>query len=798
MDIWRWVSTTKRELRGAGEERLAALLDALPGLVCDDEHARVEALVPEAIALARAAKLPWVELFIRHWLLQSRVFHRHEVGRSLKEAVSLLEFSSREEARGCPQSVCVTQDVAGCYSRIDGPGFVQERLAVAQESLDRIDPSWPCYSCISSEYADALIDDGRLEEALTFVRGAVATAAAQGEFLDDEFTLTEAHALILLGRADEALVLLEDHRHAPGGESHALETKLLRAWALSDRGRFAEAMAERPSFEAIVDTADRYESWVRTTLGLVRGGLVANDVALGRQLRELYRRLEANGALWGAAEVAIAALRLADERGARAIARLIDADARRLAAQLRRPPTIPAFADVEELDADTQAHVDALVESDLSDEEIAAFVEALPDDPELALAPLVAARVRLPDSAQLALSWARALQTAGFTERALADLEAFADAHPPEEDEEGRAGVVLLELARLHSAAGDPRAVDAIVRGPLQTYPDLYAYGLWQLAQAEQAAGSIARAIVTLRAVVDLDSEAVPPQARLAELLRQEGRFAEALEVRRRLVDRLSPGPHDWDLMSEAAIVGDWAAVRRSAARLEAPAPGDDGPIDANYGICRVRVDALDAGHRGDATYWAERRSPVTARIVEVVGPRGPERYGDLVVFDAADVGAPKDGADDDDERSPTFRALATIERRDMISFVLDGPHPGDAGLAALRDLFTELGGRLWVRSGDGYRIRDGEAVDTGAEDSDEGSDGALLLGLYAYFAVPKGSGDGEKRNTPAALDARLRELTAAWEYPLSWLDLASALEPGPAREAAIARHQGIIARFDL
>ncbi|MEZ4379906.1 MAG: hypothetical protein R3A79_01060 [Nannocystaceae bacterium] len=789
MDIWRWVTTTKRELRGAGEERLAALLNALPGLVCDDEHARVEALVPEALALARAAKLPWVELFVRHWLLQSRVFHRHEVGRSIAEAVSLLDFSSGEATRSCPQSVCVTQDVAGCYSRIDGPGYVQERLAVAQESLDRIDPTWPCYSCISSEYADALIDDGRLEEALEFVRGAVAAAAAEGEFLEDEFALTEAHTLILLGRADEAVARLADHTHAPGGESHVLETRLLRAWALCDLDRFAEAAAELPPYAAIVDTADRYESWVRATLGLVRGGLVANDVAVGRQLRELYRRLEANGALWGAAEIAIAALRLADARGARTSAALIDADARRLVAQLRRPPPLPTLTAADALTAEVRAQIDGLDGDD--DAAVGAFVESLDDDPEAALAPLAAARERLPHAAQLALSWARALRSAGFAERALADLEAFVQAHPPEEDAEGRAGVVLLELARLHGAAGDPRAVDAIVRGPLQAYPELYPYGLWQLAQAEQGAGAIARAIVTLRAVVELDDEAIPPQARLAELLREEGRFAEALEVRRRLVDRLSPGPHDWDLMSEAAIVGDWAAVRRSAARLEVPAPGDAGPIDANYGLCRVRVDGLDAGNRGDATYWAERRSPVTARIVEVVGPRGPERYDDLVAFDAADLGAAQEGADDDGDRRPIFRALATLERRDMVSYVLDGPHPGDAGLQALRELFGRLGGRLWIRSGDGYRLRDGDLA--GDADDDDASDERSLLGLYAFFAVPRGDA-----TTPGALDAHLRALTADWDYPLAWLDLASALDPGPARDEATARHQAIAARFQL
>jgi len=781
MDIWQWVGARKRELRESGQERLASLMSALPSLVCDDEHARVEALVPEALGLARAAKLPWVEVFVRHWLLQSRVFHRHDVGRSRHEAVSLLEFANREETRGCPQSVCVTQDLAGCYSRVDGPGYVRERLQVARESLDRIDPSWPCYSCISSEYADALLDGGREEEALEFVRAQVAAAAAEGEFLEEDFALTEAHALILLGRFAEAETRLDEHHHPAGGESHAVETRLMRAWALVGLGRFEQAMAERPTFAAIVETADHYESWMMVTLGLVRGGLVDNDFLLGRQLRELYRRLEVNGALWGATATAIEALKLAWARGCERVAGLIAADVERLAGGLLRPPPLPKRP---ALSAERALGVTASTEG-----AVEALSGELPDDPEAALDLLGDARASFADDPQLAARWAQGLRNVGFAEEGLRDLEAFAEGHPGD-------GQTLVELCRLYLACGDSPAIASLVRERLCDFPELYPTGLWILAQAEASAGTIDAAIITLRALLELAPDSELALGRLADLLRAEERYVEALAVRRRLVERLEPGPHDWDLMSEATIAGEWALVRRSAARLGIPAePAGSGPIDGSYGMCRVSVGDDDVSVRGKGLLWAERRGPVTAQIIEIVGPHGSERYDDLVVFDAANLRQDEEGdeggGEENPRRHPVFRAIKVLKPGRMVSYAIDGPHPGDELLAELRELFVGYGGRLWVCSGENYRLFDSGADGDGQAEREDGSAAPRLLGLYAYFAVPASVSLSE-------VDARLAEITAAAPYPMAWIELIEALGPGAAKVAALVHHRQLIARFGL
>src|SRR6187402_2127305 len=103
MDIWHWVQELQRELHAQGHDRLASLMRRVPSATCDGQHAEVEAIVPEAVALARSLDLPWAELFMRHWLLQSRVLHRFDVSAGTLQAVELLDFASRDALRECPQ-----------------------------------------------------------------------------------------------------------------------------------------------------------------------------------------------------------------------------------------------------------------------------------------------------------------------------------------------------------------------------------------------------------------------------------------------------------------------------------------------------------------------------------------------------------------------------------------------------------------------------------------------------------------------------------------------------------------------
>jgi tetratricopeptide (TPR) repeat protein len=779
MDIWRWTRSTKRELRKRGHGRLATLVDDLPNLVCNDEHGRVEAVVPEAVALARAAHEPWVEVFVRHWALQSRVLHRYEAGPHLAEAVALLEFANRDETRQCPQSVCVTQDLAACYACADGPRYVSERLAVAAETLARIDPTWPCFQCISDEHASALQDDERHEDALAFLQAQIDRAAQAGVSDIPRFVTTRVESLLALGRVAEAWALMEDHEaEAAGGSSREVDVELVRARVLAALGRHDEAAQVLPAFEVVVETPSHYEDWIEAVVALVAAGRLPNDAELGVRLRRMLARAEGNGAQWLAARTAAFATRLAAARGAFAVARESLADVERLRRVLGRPERLP----VEGL-YEVAVEAGAAREPELPDtpHEVR---ERLSGDVEAGLELLAAARRRWPDDEGLAVLHARALVACALDDRAEAVLR---------EHVERRAGAgtvpetVVVELGRTLLGQGRHEALQALVAGSMQG-EGLRTQGLWLLASSHVRTDDLDGAAQRLEQLLAFDPDAAVPRRRLAGIEQQRGRHAEALAHLDQLVEGTEPGELDWDRMTAATIVGAWDRVHASARRLGLAIEGveDEGPIDVPMGLCQLRFVEAD-GTRND--YFAERRGPVCARVVQMAGPRRPEHFADLVAFDAAPLNPRGQGEGEGEERDdeedggdrwiPLFPVVHVVSPGGFRCWSLDGVHPGEEAWAALEQALEAWGAVIDVRSDERY------------EHVDPDDDDRTLPGIFAYACMPQGL-------DPAELHARLCELTAAWEHPLVWPELCEALPPGEARERALARVAEVTERWAL
>ncbi|MEZ4450436.1 MAG: hypothetical protein R3B09_13235 [Nannocystaceae bacterium] len=771
MDLWRWIHGTTKALRRDGQERLAALIDDIPTWVCDDEHPRVEALLPEALALARAARLPWVEVYLRHWALQSRVLHRYEAREHLGEAVALLEFASRDECRGCPQSVCVTQDLAACYGCADGPGYVDERLAVAAETLARIDPTWPCFECISEEYASALEDGDRHEEALAWAQRQTDASIAAGLRSPPRFERQRARSLLALGRAEAAWSLLEDHEaEAVGGAGREVEVDLIKARVLGALGRVDEARALLPEYERVIDTPSHYHDWAFASLLLCAGDRGLNDAALGVRLRRMLVQAEANGAIYLAGELAMIGARLAADRGAWTLARHALADLDRIVGQLRRP------AGLLEAIADRRPTIERGPEAAPRLPEAPEGVrESIPDDAEAALDALVAAAARWPDHVDVAILHARALAGCGLEDAAERALRSLLDRRPDAE-------ALRVELARTLLAAGRHDALERLAAGAGDE--GVRAQVLWLLATSDERRGELEAATRRLEAILEIDPEAAAPRHRVALLERRRGRHAEALAHLEHLVARSDPGDADWDRMTQAAILGRWELVRASARRLGLEFVGleGEGPIDARFGLCRVRV----ADEGGPREVYAERRSPVTARVIQMSGPGEVERYRDLVAFDAArldDPAAPREEGDDDDDdapRVPIFAAVEVIEPGGRKTWALDGVHPGAEAWEALDVALAALGGEVVVRSDERYRVDDPE---------DEVGDD--LPGVFAWACVPASI-------EPEALHERLTALTSGWAHPIVWPELASALPPGERRRRAMARVEEVTERYGL
>jgi hypothetical protein len=213
------------------------------------------------------------------------------------------------------------------------------------------------------------------------------------------------------------------------------------------------------------------------------------------------------------------------------------------------------------------------------------------------------------------------------------------------------------------------------------------------------------------------------------------------------VIERLpEAGPHDWDRMLVATLLGDWATVRHSARRLGFEIAGE-GPIDESWGLCRIRFDDEPGAPRD---VWAARTGPVTARILEVARPPRPQRYGDVVAFDAAPLNqAPADGETERKKHVWVYPFVATVRAGGFRAFEIDGAHPGKEAWQAIDDALATLGCEFQVLSGEDYRVRS----DT-------------LAGVFAVVAIP---GERALREVSDAL----REATHALEHSLTWTDLA-------------------------
>lgn len=334
MNIWGWVHKKYNELREDGHERLAMLMWQLPTVVCADQHDEAEAMAAEAVDLAVRANEPWVEIFVRHWRAQSQILTRRDLSKGLFEVMSLFELAHREDNVACPQSVCVTQDICNAYSVIDGPGYGLERIAAASETLARINPKWPCYSCVSGEYLSALMDLRRFPEAKDLALKRIADISAQGESTNAE-RLGLAEARLALGEPAQALADLDCR--LPGTVSKHLFDRqiILRRLAYCQLGQNERALkAHVPATR--VAAADCV-LWAKAELALIYCGAKPVRKKLLSQLRTMRSVAQQSNALFDQVELSLALIEITRlQQDSQAEAELI-AELASLRTQLRRP-----------------------------------------------------------------------------------------------------------------------------------------------------------------------------------------------------------------------------------------------------------------------------------------------------------------------------------------------------------------------------------------------------------------------------------------------------------------------------
>jgi hypothetical protein len=773
MNIWAWVHEIKQRLdRGEPrEQRLAELMNELPSAAVDEAHERVDSMVPEAVALARELDEPWVEVFVRHWNLQSRVLHRRQAGEELREAVSLLDFASGPLTRGCPQSVCSVQDLAVCYAIRDGPGYVPERLAVARETLDRIDPRWACFDCICGEYFSALIDDERPAQALTFIETQIARAAEHGEFeVGFNTTLNRARAFAALDRAPEALALLDGIRDvARFGRSRMMTHRQARISVLLELGRVDEALALHPPLSAILATGGHLRDWVDNLVAFVDAGAVSNTPRVGRELLTVQQRLLEHDAVWDTARTALLGARLAAERGARESTRMLLAEAAQASARLRRPELLAERRlEVERALAALDARaldIDASRSSDPNQSE---------SNPERELDRIAMLRASEPEASDHTLEFAAALREVGRASMARALLEAHARATP--HDAEPR---LLVELAASLLAEHDHDALDRQLTGrvePESAHEPAWLQLRWIFGQSLRARGQPARALALDQETLQHVPSASSFHLRIAAVARELGEWSTALDALERAAEFLPRGNHDWDCMVAATILGRWASVRAAATRLELELPGTgDEPLDLDLGV--IRCEFIEPSGRRER-YWARRTSPCGARIIEIAMPADPQHFRDRVVFEPSDLDAHL--RETKERHRPCFEVVAILEPGRHRAFLLRGFDPGEERFEQLREGLQAHGYGVERITNEGR-----QAADPRVEPDTEATTAAMVATLAVLVAFGQETQPGEVRTL-------LHELIADWELPL----LAPALDEAAGETEAATCAAELLSRW--
>jgi tetratricopeptide (TPR) repeat protein len=774
MEMWKWVEKLGDTLNEAGQGASAKMLDDFTNHVSDLEIERAEALLPEARALAKSLKNPWLEVFVGHWEMRYRLDGKLEGESALPDMVALFERAHRADAIDCPQSVCVTQDLADCYGNIDGAGWAAERRAVVEETLTRIDPGWNCFVCLTIEYADALHDEGRFEDGLAWLDKQLACLRETGrDEIEDSIEIARAEHLMGLGRAAEALDILnmldaDAKEHGAEWEKPRQERLVHHALALAMLGRGAEAWDMLPAWDDTVP--GNRDHWIATAGLLLAADPTHNTWQLGSRFQDTLDLYSRQGAHRPLINCALIVARLALARGAAWSAQRILALARQH--QPRLKADCGAAAKLDALEAEVNAMTNPPLPVPVA--QLVDWLEKQENrNPEREVDWLLAAHRDLPDDQTLACLAASALRACGAHEDGENLLWSYLDRHPAEEPND-----VAVALLNACLQRGRRERIDALAHHFDVVEPPFACWCRARWAAREQNWQDVIRLAETALA---LEPDRGGFLQLLAEGLRGQKRFAEAAAVCLRLAnlaDNPNPHPALWDHMSCACAAGDWEVVRASAARLEIRLDSDSGPIDEDWGWIIIRYE--EKGETLD--YYARRTGPVSARILENASPRQSQHVNDEVIFDASWLETPPE---DEEERKNFIYTYALVHTAQSggygPSWLVEGVHPGEERLKSLINTLEDQGHQVWIFR-ENYELTD---HDNDSDNDNDNAPGQPLSGVLFSVAAPQ--------DCPALdLHKLLRDHTRDLPHGMCWLNLAEHCG------AETASHEAIIERYGL
>lgn len=775
MNIWNWVTNLQNDLHEAGQTHNARIIDDLSSYIADHEVTKADALLPEVKALANTLNNPWLSVYTGHWQMRNSLGNKGEGESALSEAVRLFELAHREDTQDCPQSICITQDLAACYRNIDGAGWADDIISVCDETLSRIDPSWGCYVCINAEKALAYIDKKDFATARQIMDNLCNDLAKEGED-DNKAGINSQYNKIDLAQGNYEAVLERieqdenQHRDYQEWKNISQPRTIQKVNALSRLGRHEEAWDALPVLNSI--PIGDVNEWLDAIYPTLMQDANYNTWHMAQHIKPALMNLSEHGSHRLTINMAVQCARLAIARQAQFIAHHYALIAQSHLPKLKTDAG--ATAQVQQLIQDIENMT--ITPMPVAADELIAWLTDTENDisnrsPEADLQWLIQALDEQPNDADL-VSWtADALYACGLNDDAYQLLWQFVQDHPQHESQ--MQFILLDKLISQPFTHQTETRTQARIDALCALYKDIDpAFMHWGQARLANQQDDHAKTEAECRQLLTIKPDVRNAKSLLAHSLMQQKRFSEAAEYHLALYEMdTEHNDHAWDYMTAVSSANQWQQLYDMAQRLGLDMDVTDDlnkMPEENWG--RIIIRCIQDHQIVD--YYAQRLGPVHAKIIENASPKLPQMVDNIITFDGQSLYPEPENEEEAQNFIPTYQVVHTLQVGNYgKSWGLDGVAPTEEQWNAFRYECMARDYRIWWHSLD-YQVTD-SVTDIKYD------------GMFATIAVPQ--------STPISeLMAFVKTQTDTWEHPICYYDLAKQAEED------LTAQISIIERYDL